>query len=209
MSRVRNADQFLIEFRKARRDYEQIFRPNIERAFAAYADDLSSKTIFLNRAVDSLLEIQIRTYFVDILLGALNWHLDSNLLPEAAVVSESRGTRRFLDYLGIERNTDRPLLVVETKRPNSPPPATRRHMQDGSDFSSVICAGLAGEELVGEWNDWLNTLRDYISSIEKQINRVPERVAITNGNWLILFTDPADAFLSEGDPVLEKILAHV
>lgn len=207
MSRVRNADQFLNEFRSARQNYEKNVKRNIERAFASYAGERLSQDALINQQTDDLLETHIRTYFVDILLGALNWRLDSNLIPEAAIASESRGTRRFLDYLGIEKNTDKPLLVVETKRPNSLPPAIKKSIRHDNDFSSVICAGLGGEELVGEWNDWLNTLRDYVRSVRRRVNYAPERVVLTNGDWLILFTDPVDAFLSDDGPTLEKILS--
>lgn len=207
MSRVRNADQFLYEFRKARKKYEELFRPNIERAFVSYTEDLGTGVDIPKQYVDDQLEAHIRIYFVDILLEALNWQLDRNLVPEAAVVSESRRKRRFLDYLGIETNTDRPLLVVETKRPNSPLPVIKRRVRPDNDFSSIICAGLEREKLIGEWNDWLDTLRDYVRSIQKKVNRVPERVILTNGDWLILFTDPVDAFLSNDKPAPEKILS--
>ncbi len=207
MRGVRNADQFLIEFRNARRNYEQRFRPTIERAFVSLAADLGRGDDIPTKYVDDQLEAHIRTYFVDFLLKALNWRLDNNLVPEAAVSSASRGTRRFLDYLGIESNTDRPLLVVETKRPNSPPPVIKLNIRHDTDFSSVICAGLGGTELIGEWNDWLNTLRDYVRSIQHRMNHVPERVILTNGDWLILFTDPVDAFLSDDGPTPEKILS--
>ena len=68
-------------------------------------------------------------FIINTLLEGLNWRLNSkpedglpNVLPEAAVRSEASGTRRFLDYLGFERETLKPLLVVEAKRLKAPLP---------------------------------------------------------------------------------------
>jgi hypothetical protein len=43
----------------------------------------------------------------------------ANLLPEVPLKSRDSGNTRRLDYLGLERHTDRPLLIVESKRPSS------------------------------------------------------------------------------------------
>ena len=129
-----------------------------------------------------------------------------------------RGTIRFLDYLGIERQTDQPLLVIEVKRPSSDLPqdadrsdkmakAVQKKMKfEGMNLegkrshllADLISFGLKGNALTGEWEGWLSDLRDYIRSLNERAKRAPKRVVITNGNWLVLFLDPSDAFLEGG-----------
>ena len=119
-----------------------------------------------------------------------------SLVPEAPVRSQHRGTIRFLDYLGIEAETENPLLIVETKRPSAELPST---LKPAATYSEVICRGLAGEPLSGEWNKWLLDLIDYLRSVYAHAQKVPRRVVITNGDWLIVFVDPADSFLNSGN----------
>jgi hypothetical protein len=61
-----------------------------------------------------------------------------------------------------------------------------------------VSRGLAGEPLNGEWNKWLQDLRDYVRSTYERTQKAPRRVVLTNGDWLILFLDPSDAFLEGG-----------
>ncbi|MEM0235898.1 MAG: hypothetical protein QW628_11315 [Thermofilum sp.] len=133
------------------------------------------------------------------LLAALNWRLDTppedglpNLIPEVPVRSEERGSIRFLDYLGLERETDAPLLIVETKRPSVRLPEA---WSPAPTYSEVVARGLVGKPLKEDWNEWLQDLRDYVRSVHARTQNVPRRVVITNGDWLILFLDPSDAFL--------------
>src|SRR5262249_26286423 len=107
-----------------------------------------------------------------------------------------------------------PLLIVETKRPDSPPPK-RKGSKARTDFStgkervsSVISAGLNGEELTNEWPEWLRTLKDYVQSIHAKCNQVPKRVVLTSGRWMIIFIDPADSFLPTGSRDAGRILAY-
>src|SRR4030095_15094831 len=94
-------------------------------------------------------------------VAALNWRLDAkpedglpNLIPEAPIASEEKGTTRFLDYLGFERQTNSPLLIVETKRPSSGLPQLVTPFDSSSD-PEIISRGLAGEPLMGQWPEWL------------------------------------------------------
>ena len=78
-----------------------------------------------------MLEAHAREFMVNSVLEALNWRMSiagdeylPNLVPEAPLQSVGRDTTRFLDYLGLERETDRPLLIVESKRPSSKLPGS-------------------------------------------------------------------------------------
>lgn len=111
---------------------------------------------------------------------------------------------RRLDYFGFERDTDRPLLIIEAKRPKIHLPELKDPGEARPKVASVVAAGLKGEPLHGDWNRVLETVRDYVVSTSSGGQQVVRRVVISNGKWLILFLDPLDAFLGEADP--NKIL---
>jgi len=215
VSRVSNADEFRLEFRRLCESYTYFFAPRVAAIRELYA---KTPTGQIPPAVDESLEAHVRSYLVNALLAALNWRLDTtpeeglpNLVPEAPIKSEQRGTTRFLDYLGLERQTHAPLLVVETKRPRSPLPklATLPDIPTPSSMPSIISQGLSGKPLLGEWMEWLVTLQDYVRSIFKQVRQVPRRVVITNGGWLVLFLDPYATFVQEGTPNPNHILVFL
>jgi hypothetical protein len=215
VSRVRSATEFRTQFQAAWDSYQSRFRPQIDTMRAEYARESAG---LVPPDVDESLEAHSRRYLIDAMLAALNWKLDSDfgeepsiLVPEAPVLSLERRTIRFFDYLGVESHTLRPLLIVEAKRPRSLLPQ-RVAPVSGRDSDSlvdilpfIICEGIAGASLTGEWNEWLDTLGDYVRSADHQTGQTPSRVVITNGDWLVLFLDPADAFLTD-QPEPEKIL---
>lgn len=96
------------------------------------------------------------------------------------------------------------MLIVETKRPSSRLPAIPAHNKTPSE---IICDGINGKEITGEWAKWLNSARDYFLSTS-QVNP-PKRLVITNGEWLVLFLDPLDAFSSESSPAPAKIVVFI
>ena len=200
MSRVRNATEFLMRFRKIQDEYRLCFEPMISRIRSAYS---SGKPKPPN--IDAVLEAHNRKYRIDCFLAALNWKLEispeknpinPNLIPEVPIRSEEKNATRFLDYLGLERNTNIPLIIVEAKRPSAQLPPTAFEVTAG--YSEIISRGLSDGKLIGDWNGWLEDLRDYVGLVYKNANRVPERVVLTNGDWWVLFLDPSDAFLENG-----------
>src|SRR5712691_5464840 len=209
VSRIRNANEFLLQSRKISDDYERHFEPHIAAVRKKYVVSPGGKPPSL---VDESLEAHCRAYVVNALLAALNWRLDTkpedrlpNLVPEAPIESLERGTICRLDYLGLERETHRPLLVVETKRPSSSLPKLANLPDSPVAFPGIISQGLNGEPLMREWPKWLATLRDYIGAVHEKANQPPRRVVLTNGKWLILFLDPFDAFLKKGAPNPDSI----
>jgi hypothetical protein len=136
-------------------------------------------------------------------------------------VSVSSHTRRFLDYFGLEQDNGRPLLIVESKRPSSELPErsvslTNNNTSLRDSFAAdpergvaeIIARGLGGQSIPGEWHEWLTTLRDYVCSVQQQSGHTPCRVVITNGNWVVLFLDPTDAFIGEGFCDSAQILVY-
>jgi hypothetical protein len=113
VSRIVCAQDFRLKFRGIRSSYENHFGPLVARIREQYAEKPEEDL------VDQSLEAHIRAYVVNALLAALNWRLDArpedglpNLVPEAPIRSEERGSVRFLDYLGLESTTHAPLLIV-------------------------------------------------------------------------------------------------
>ena len=228
MRRVSNADQFLGEFRRRRAEYEQSYIQSLERIRQKYTADREQRfetPEFLKAEEEELLEAHAREFMINSLLTALNWRMNVseeafpvNLVPETPLRSAGRKTIRFLDYLGFERDTGRPLLVVEAKSPRSQLPkrlkasssAAANYVSSYERFvADTIASGLRGEKILGsEWDGWLRTLQDYVHSLQQQSTCVPERVAMTNGDWLLLFLDPTDAFIEDQlcDPT--KILVY-
>ncbi len=204
MKDVRNANEFLNRLRTIRNRYDEHFGPRIKKL----RESLESAAL---GELEGSLEAHIRAYFVNGFLEALNWRIDQGiendlpaLIPEAPVRSETKDSIRYLDYLGLERATAKPLLIVETKRPSADLP---RILQTTASYAEIISRGLSGERLTGDWNKWLSTLADYSNSVTTT-NLAPRRVAITNGNWLILFLDPTDAFSKDGNHNPEGILVY-
>ncbi|MHB8386396.1 MAG: hypothetical protein ACYDAT_08105 [Metallibacterium sp.] len=206
-----NADQFLTRFREIRGQYLDTVRPLLQQMRARLVGEPTAEETKAN--LD--LEAHVRVYVVNSLLAALNWRMDVsaadgllNLVPEVALQSSENGTTRFLDYLGIERQTGVPLLVVETKRPSAELPRLRdpSNVYAEVNYSAIVSQGLNGTKLAYDWNKWLATLRDYVRSVQAMADRTPARAIITNGDWFILFLDPADSFLEAGTRDSAKIL---
>lgn len=215
MSRVRNATEFLPRLREILANYDGRYRDFIADARAQYTNNPTGKA---PPEIDECLEAHSRHYVVNGLLNALNWRLEltpfdglPNLIPEAPVTSLTQRSIRFLDYLGAERNTNRPLLVVETKRPSSQLPRRRKTaVRYGHDeTAAIICSRFdvtTPGDLGANWNEWLDSLKDYVQSAHSATGDVPRRAVITNGRWLILFVDPADTFITGGTCSPEKVL---
>ena len=196
-----DASDFLLELRRIRPLYETEVGPKV----ASLRQQLTGEPESRRGLTDRNLEFHIRTYVVDLTLRALNWNgvvgVDKafpNLFPEAAVRSVEKDTTRFLDYLGVERETDLPALIVETKRPSSELPRFAKNAKPASTYSEIMSRALREEQLAGEWPEWLLTLQDYVRSVLARAPGHPKRVVITNGDWLIAFLDPQDAFGEKG-----------
>ncbi len=190
MSRVRNARDFFDKYVKIRYRYDDTCQHQISAIRASYTDSGVDPAANL---IDDILEAHLREYFVNCILKTLNWRMGESLLPEAPVESYARGTIRFLDYL--------------SKLPRRKTPQSQINLKAGAQeaYSSIISAGLQGEALTGEWNDWLSTLRDYVESVVAEQGRPPRRVAITSGQWLLVFADPSDSFLGDGTQDVNRI----
>lgn len=217
--RVRNADEFLQRYRQLQSDWRGRCAPQIAEIRTKLTEGIEE--VEKANIEEVLLEAHLRVGLIDAFLEALNWHLEGslhNLVAEAAVRSSKEGTIRFLDYLGHERKSCLPLLIVETKRPSStlpfpndyPTPMT--HLTAPADLrvriAQCIGKGLGGDKMPGEWGEWLETLRDYCVSTKDKMGAFPKRVLLTNGDWYVLFLDPEDAFRPDGGRKVSSILVY-
>jgi hypothetical protein len=152
--------------------------------------------------LEEALEAHARTYIIDGILKALHWVIVpstpseiANMIPEAQVDPPGRD-RRFLDYFGYERQVDRPLLLVEAKRPSTFPIPPGGSTQTASETVSQWLKD--PQNAPPEWKKWLPSLQNYVVSIFERTNTFPIRAAITDGDWLVVFEDPKDAFGAGG-----------
>jgi hypothetical protein len=211
LNEVRNAAEFRIRFREYRGRYERLYGKQRSRLSAIAAPPGTRELI--DGQIHEILEAHIREYFINAFLLALNWRTCAapedglpNLAVEVAVRSHSSGRTRFIDYLGSENRTSVPLLLLEAKRPGYELPSVVGPGPSSATYRDVIARGLSKERLSGEWNEWLESLRDYANSAERQWGRYPRRVVITNGKWLVAFLDPRNAFSQGQDTDALRIL---
>lgn len=209
---VKNATDFLQIFRQIASQYEGLIRPK----FLAVANSQDPQFDGMLGGPDQLLEAHSRIFIIDALLRSLNWIYDfvpgnsPSLMPEAPARSLTTGHRRHLDYLGFESSSNRALMIVETKRPSAQLPDVLEEGDSGigvtreTFLAIAISKGLRGSELTHDWQQWLADLKDYFLSIG-QTNTFPRRVVITNGDWLVVFVDPQNAFLGEALPENIKV----
>jgi len=201
MRKFQHSGQFQDHVAHLKDEYESIYRKEIERIIA-----LASKNPMGQPApiIDECLENHARTYIINGMFEALNWPLQSSVglpkfVPEAPIESLQRGTRRFLDYFGLSSSTRKPLIIVEAKRPSLKLPSN-------DNPSEIFSNGLKGISLGKDWDDILSTIRDYVCSTTAQFGHTPHRVVITNGNWLLLFLNPVQTFVSKNIDVGDIIV---
>ncbi len=158
---------------------------------------------YAGEIIEATLEHTVRQRFLNQLLSALGWKV-STTVEEARVKGD---TTLFLDYLGVHLDSRVPLLIFEAKAWEKPfvseLKATGRRPQPEELIAralNYIKAGRKGSPpVIGEWIEWLSKLTDYVRDLNAQSKHLVSRVAISSGQWLVIFTDPGGAFLDAGD----------
>jgi hypothetical protein len=177
------------------------------------------------------LECHVRDHVINHLLAALNWqsaasyeggeYYPPNLATEQPTSPTSlrqgggesdsppERTRRF-DYLGYERLVDRPLMLVEAKRPEvsilggtQPVALPEAHPTSTAIVSYLAeswgAGGKVSDKVPVAWQDLIVQVRDYAQAVKRNHAVWPMRVVLTNGEWLVVLTNP-EAVLSENGP---------
>jgi hypothetical protein len=186
--------------RLGRRLHDEIL-PTIQKKYA----DLSTSTKIgaLPMARNQINEAQIRQYVLDPLLASLGWDLTApdEMLVEAPAEPESaKGNRRFLDYLGQASAIETEgLLVVEAKRLSLELPAIAGGVPDSTSLSQALLAAVKKKKKVitKEWSEILGTLMDYAKRLGESKVGAPLRMAIMNGEWVIVFLNPRKTLIEK------------
>ena len=201
--RTLNGGDFVGKYKQIRSQYEQEYRVILNDIRTQHAH----RSAPIRASRDEALEAQFREFFATPFLRALNWQ-PRDLIPESRVTSATTGSMLRMDYLGIDGEPEaiKPLMIVETKPPSSQAPRRREASTNQSfeespsdDIPKIVGDALRqGEQLAGEWNQWLSDLGRYVRSIHARTQTPPKRALIASSHWMILFTDPADSFLAGG-----------
>jgi hypothetical protein len=125
-----------------------------------------------------------------------------------AVVEEARvkgDTTLFLDYLGVHLQQRTPILIFEAKAWDKPPVSaiSSANRRDAPELLlakalTFIRDGQGVSPVTAEWTGWLSKLRDYVRDLQSQSRHVVSKVAISSGQWLVIFTDTRNAFIDDG-----------
>ena len=155
MRRFRNHTDFREEIANVRRSFVSKNSQVLERLQHSLAGP-EPEPGTSRRMAEELLEAHARTYLIDGFLYALNWNISfSNeplsIAPELPVKMTQESETKFLDYLGFDKQTAAPLLIVEAKRPSATlprGPATAQYDQNGR-LRKIVADGLSGGKISG------------------------------------------------------------
>ncbi|MEP1521288.1 hypothetical protein [Ascidiaceihabitans sp.] len=147
-------------------------------------------------------EHDTRSFFFDEFLSLLGWRLglDGNVAEEARIKAE---TTKFIDYLGLNEETNTPLLIFEAKAWDKPfirgKGASRKKKEDNELLVEAIRhvnGGGSKEDapVVGDWHDYLTQLAGYVKTSQSTYGHRVNRAVLASGSWLIVFTDPTAVF---------------
>jgi hypothetical protein len=198
----------------ARRE-EAKFKETLEALIADFqrraADN--APAAYLGAANDAVLEHTARKHFLDKLLEALGWdisHFEHDVVEEARVHDD---TTVFLDYVGAHPEHRTPLMIFEAKAWEeplvTPSDATlaKRTAKGRPSRAELIAMALAhckaNEDEAQcpvslEWRGWLLKLIQYVTGMKTQSRHMVSRVAISSGQWIVVFYDPSNAFVDAG-----------
>ncbi len=166
---------------------------------------------YLGEKIAPTQEHNVRKTFIDQLLTALGWNLERAVAEEARLQAEHT---LFLDYLGVHLDERTPHLLFEAKAWEKPPPRPKTASDSGIPSDELIAKSLdcikakrpEDAPVLAEWTEWLQKLVAYVQTLKKQSGALVGKVAISSGTWLVIFTDPVDAFITTTDVIARSIL---
>lgn len=199
MTRVADMASFTASLRSCIEDfrrYEGVLRAQYARAAGSTATE----------ATQQLLERTTRRFLIDRYLRALDWNSDD----PTEVIEEARSfngrDRLYFDYMGVAREERTPVLIVEAKGLDiSPPKKSRDTTVTAAEMASFLAREIAilkGEsgpsQATGEWKQYLTDLKTYVESLDAIGRSSVQRLVITSGGWLVVFTAPVRTFVECG-----------
>lgn len=165
----------------------------------------------------TLLERPTRRHLIDPMLCALGWNLDC---PDVIIEEDPRKTENgrwiYCDYSGFDTHGI-PVLLVEAKKAEAKsarsPGELNFTSQDAADLISkslrYVKAGERPPGILAEWAEWLNDLLAYVRSLSGAEPKNLRRVVITSGRWMIIFNDPATAFINDAGPTSDEVKCYM
>jgi hypothetical protein len=169
-----------------------------------------ARAAYLGERIAPTLEHNVRKNFINRLLEALGWSLE-HVAEEARLQAENT---LFLDYLGVHLENRTPLLMFEAKAWEKPPPRPKNARGIDVPAEQLIALSLDrikskrsdDAPILAEWTEWLMKLVDYVQNLKEQSGALVGKVAISSGQWLVIFTDPKGTFVDAADVNSENIL---
>jgi hypothetical protein len=201
---------------------EAVFKEKVETLISEFQrrTGADAPATYVGAAEDTVLEHTARKYFLDKFLQALGWDVASfnHDIAEEARVKDN--TTVFMDYLGVHPDSRAPVLIFEAKAWEKPlvtasegmlarPDAKARlsyvelisialkHCKDGEDKARCPVSQ--------EWRDWLLKLTQYVTAVRNKSGHAVKRVAVSSGQWIVVFDNPTNAFIDRGLPSTDSI----
>ena len=198
------------------------FKEALEDVAKIFAAGEGGSPAYIGAGYVNPLEHATRRHVIDVMLTGLGWNLDHfgrDVLEEIQAKGE---TTLFLDYLCRDPRTKAPLVIVEAKAWAKPFVFRSASIVDGSGrgntmdkAASVLARAIdhvkQGDDVKSspvtqEWAEWITQLRQYVRVVRETSGHSPQRAVITSGQWLVIFCNPAAAFLDDGSAANTPIL---
>ena len=186
------------------------FKTALDRLLAAFDARQGGNAVDQYAGVEDTdpLEHTTRVLLLDGIIQSLGWQLagERDVAEEARVQVK---TTLFIDYLGLDPDRRTPLLIVEAKAWNKPFVRPRDGRVKGGPSELILKAIThirAGGDpdrssVTKDWHEWLVQVRDYVKGLHDEHGHNVERVVITTGQWMVIFTMPVTTFCSDSSLV--------
>lgn len=194
---------------------EAKFKESIESLIGSFQRRAAAgaPAAYVGAAEDTILEHTARKHFLDKLLQALGWDIagfEHDIAEEARVRDD---TTVFMDYVGVHPESRAPILIFEAKAWDKPlvtaSAAVLANRREGEDLTHVQLVAMAlvhckaNEDEAQcpvslEWRGWLLKLIQYVTAVRRESGHLVNSVAISSGQWVVVFSDPANAFVDKG-----------
>lgn len=158
---------------------------------------------YARKCADVLHEHNTRVFFLDRLLTILGWSLGpkGNVTEEARIKAE---TTRFMDYVGLNEDTNAPLMIFEAKAWGKPfvtarKPDDRRINEEL--IAAAVCHVLDGNTedsspVINLWHDYIKQIIGYVQTMKEKNTHDTPCAVLSNGEWAVVFTNPTLTFTS-------------
>ncbi|WNN53248.1 hypothetical protein RIN66_04075 [Hafnia alvei] len=163
------------------------------------------RNAYTDNSAHSLHEHDTRTLFIDRFLILLGWRLDAkgNVSEEARIKGD---TTRFIDYVGVSKETRTPLMILEAKAWDKPFVSAREIEKNSTDEDLIAAAirHISDEKpedespVTNQWYEYLKQVHGYVKTMKERYGHDTPRAILSSGQWLVIFTQPVLTFVEGG-----------